>query len=699
MIGMKPHLVAVIDRSNVRIIGIQKLNNYASSLGCPKKAWNGSFRKAIFVTLCVMMLMIPNNSLHAQEKPGQTEIDPYELNLSELSRLKITSASKVTQKISEVPATVFIVTAKQIKENGYFTLEEALSDLPGFQFRNILGINSYVFQRGIPNQNNLTLLLIDGVQINELNSGGFYAGGLYNLSNIDHIEVISGPSSVAYGTNAVSGIINIITRSATEKRLEVNTLVGSFNTTKSDLNYCYTDEKKNLGIQIAGMVKKSDKANLKGQAGDNNWTDLMDNFENDYSLDVKVRLKDFVFGTNYLNKRASTATLIKSVGTDYRDYGTEWNIQFVNNYLKYNKKINEKFSYSSILYNRNATVLDNTIYYVVDTAQIGYYRPNNLTGFENILNYDFSPIYSMTGGLTFECEQLSEKASMSYSHSPSRKPPKPLKPGMDKNNLTSLFVESRLTPIRNLFLSGGVRFDQSSIYDQVLTPRAGLCYNFKGHSFRFAYADAFRAPKPWDYTDGLGNSSLLPEKMKSLETALTLSLAEDVMVDFIGYKNKLNSAITKEVTNEGFRWVNSGQIKTNGLEIYLRANAHKFNFAFNYTYNESKNELGQWVPEISKHSANANISYSLNNYIKMNLRSNYIGERENPAVIASTNSKLIEPCLIFHGALSVLNYKGFDIQLFAKNILNAAYYHTSNREPGRYRQPQRTIMFSIGYSL
>jgi outer membrane receptor for ferrienterochelin and colicin len=125
----------------------------------------------------------------------------------------------------------------------------------------------------------------------------------------------------------------------------------------------------------------------------------------------------------------------------------------------------------------------------------------------------------------------------------------------------------------------------------------------------------------------------------------------------------------------------------------------KLNFDLNYTYNESKNELGQWVPEISKHSANASISYSFNNYIKMNLRANYIGERENPTVIISTNSKFIEPCLIFHGTLSLLNYKGFDLQLLAKNILNTEYYHTSNRDPSRYRQPQRIILVSIGYSL
>ena len=277
---------------------------------------------AIIYILFITALVGSATTLVAQNKPAQQDIDFYELNLSELSKLKITSASKVPQKISEVSSTVFIITESQIKENGYFTLEEALSDLPGFQFRNTLGQNSYVFQRGVPNQNNLTLVLIDGVQVNELNSGGFYAGGQYNMANIERIEVIYGPSSVAYGTNAVTGIINIITKSALEKKAEISALIGSFNTTKSDFIYSLANDKKTFGILVSGMVKKSDKANLKGSAGDNNWTDLMDNFENDYSFDVKIQLKDFVIGTNYLYKMASTATLIKAIDSEYRDYGT-----------------------------------------------------------------------------------------------------------------------------------------------------------------------------------------------------------------------------------------------------------------------------------------------------------------------------------------------------------------------------------------
>lgn len=631
--------------------------------------------------------------------PQADSLNVYDLNLSQLSKLKITSASKIAQDISEVPSSAFVITGRQIRENGYFTLEEVLSDLPGFQFRNIQGINSYVFQRGIPNQNNLSLVLIDGVQVNELNSGGFYAGGQYNLSNVERIEVVYGPASVAYGTNAVTGIINIITKRPLDNALELNASVGSFNTSESDFSFSYANEKKQTGLLVSGMSKKSDKANLKRQAGDNNWTDLMDNFENDYSFDLKAEIKDFVIGTNYLYKQASTATLTKSTGTSYRDYGTSWNILFLNNYVKYNKKISESLACSSTLYNRNTTVLGNSVYYVLDTAQVGYYRPNNLTGFENILNYEASKIFSITGGLTLEYEYLSKKNTFSYSDSPEQKPPKPEKPEMVDNKLISIFVEPRLTLLNNLYLSGGVRFDQSSIYDQALTPRAGLIYHFSRQLLRFSYAEAYRAPKSWDYTDGLGNPSLLPEKMKSWEAAFAFSPTENLKIDITGYKNNLENAINREVTGNGYRWVNSGAINVNGLELYVRYVVGNFKSSFNYTLSQSKDKLGYFVPEISRHTGNASATYSLNEHLRINLRANYVGKRENTKWIASTNSPDIDPYLIFNGAFSLVDYNGFDIQLSAKNILNKEYYHTSNRDPDRYRQPQRVIMISVGYAF
>ena len=139
-----------------------------------------------------------------------SELDEWlEMDLSDLMNIKVTTATKREQLIDKVPATVRIITEKEIQERAYHSLEDVLKDLPGFQFRNILGFNSYTFQRGAPSQNNLILVMIDGVQINELNSGGFYGGYHYNLQNIKRIEVVYGPSSALYGTNAISGIIKI----------------------------------------------------------------------------------------------------------------------------------------------------------------------------------------------------------------------------------------------------------------------------------------------------------------------------------------------------------------------------------------------------------------------------------------------------------------------------------------------------------
>jgi len=647
------------------------------------------------ILLLMVFLFIIPNKLHSQTD----STDIYNLSLLQLSSIKITSASKTSQEITKVPSTVFIIDETQIKENGYFTLEEALSDLPGFQFRNILGINSYVFQRGVTSQNNLILVLIDGVQINELNSGGFYAGGQYNLSNIERIEVIYGPSSVVYGTNAVSGIINLVTKSVSDKKIEIGTLAGNYKTLKSDATVSHFNNKKESGFVASGMIKTTRKANLKGSEGDNNWTDLMENFENDYSFDLKIRLKDFNIGTNILYKQASTATLNKSVGTYYRDYGTSWNIRFINNYLKYNKKLSEKLTISSILYNRNATVLRNTIYYVVDTAQIGYYRPNNLTGFENILNFDLTPYFSFTSGITIEFEQLSEKNSLSFSDSPEHRPPKPQKPSLVNNSLVSFFLEPRLTIFKNLYLSGGFRLDQSTIYSHVLTPHASFIYQLNDHLFRFSYAEAFRAPKPWDYSDGLGNTSLLPEKMNSLEAAFVFSISKDFRIDLIGYKNNLENALTKEFLNENYRWTNGGKINTGGIEIFIRFAFPKIKSSLNYTYSQSYDERKEFIPEISRHTGNAGITYSFNKNIKLNLRANYTGKRKNPKTITATDSQYIEPFWVFHGALSFINHNGFNCQLLAKNIFNKEYYHTSNRDPDRYRQPQRTLMLSFSYEM
>ena len=652
--------------------------------------------KAILSLITILFFVTPN--LFAQEQDLDELLNQ---DLSKLMKIEVVSASKRRQIIGKVPATVRVITAEQIQANGYITLEEALSDLPGFQFRNIIGLNSYVFQRGAPNQNNLILVLIDGIQINELNSGGFYGGGQYNLSNVERIEVVYGPASALYGTNAVSGIINIITKNAKENQgLNVGALYGPFHTVSADAGYGYYDEKNDFGFRLSAMYKSSEKADLRGAKGDNNWSEDMENFENDYSWDVKLNYKTFTAGINYQNKQSSASTYYKSVGTPYRDRGTLWNIRFINTFLKHQYNFSQKWLLSSQLYFRDVTVMDNSIQIINDTTQVGYYRPNNLFGLETLLNYEPHEQINISGGLVFENERLAEDYSKTYSASANEKPPPPPPPPMDSYTLFSAFIQAQYFFFQSFNITAGARFDKSSFYGQVVTPRLGLVYTKKRLTAKLLYMEAFRAPKPWDYYSGLGNPHLKPEKMKSVELYTSYGLNTHFRFNLSIYKNLFHERLSKEYFPNGWRWTNQGRLNTNGLEAELEYRFAKIAAYLNYTYNESYYTQENQIPEIAKHSANMGFTYSFHKNLKWIIRANYLGKRKNPRTISATGSNYIDDALLFHTTLSLLDVHNFNFYLIVKNLFDTEYYHTSNFSTvDRYRQPQRTILLKTEYKF
>jgi len=622
------------------------------------------------------------------------------LKIEDLSNLKIVSVTKTFTKINEAPAAVRVITSETIKENGFFTLEEALSVLPGFQFRNIQGFNSYIFQRGIPNQNNLSLLLVDGIQINELNSGGFYGGGQFNLDDVERIEVVYGPASALYGTNAVSGIINIITKNPeNDAGFRLNGLYGSFNTYNGGISYSYYNEKDEFGVRFSANIKNSEKADLSGSEGDYNWSSNMENYEKDYSINLKSRYHNLSFGLIFQNKQSSRTTNYKTTGTKYLDRNTLWNISFINSYLKYDYAFSPAINLLSTLYYRNTTINDNTVAYIIDTSQVGYYRPNNLIGLENMLSYSPFLGLSLIGGILFEYESLADDYSITYSNASWEKPPAPPKPPMENNTLFSAYLQTQYKLNESFNLYGGVRFDHSSVYDNVFTPRMGIVFNYDKLSIKLLYSEAFRAPKPWDYSFGLGNAGLKPEKMRSFEISSQYSLSQNTSVNLSIYKNKLDNIIVQESINNNYRSVNKGNVEIFGVEISLEYKENPVKSFFNYTYNSSIDSSGTMTPEIAKHCANLGITYYPFNSLDMTIRCAYYGERKNPKLINSANSYFVDDAVVIYSSVSYSGFKNYRISITVDNLLNQIYYHTSNRPPDRYRQPQRTILFKIEYSI
>lgn len=631
--------------------------------------------------------------------------DILKMSFEDLMNIKVVSATKTSQTIQEAPASVFVITAEQINERGYFTLEEALSDLPGIQFRNISGFNSYIFMRGAPSQNNLILLLVDGIRINELNSGGFYAGGQYNMSDIEQIEVVYGPASALYGTNAVSGIINIITKSADKQEGQLNVSGGNFNTGMANFIVSKYNTEKDLGIKLSGQYKTTEKADLGGDAGDNNWSDTMENFENDISIATKIKYKDISSGIIYLEKISSTTTNFKTVGGSLLDRNSKWDIFFLNAFIKYTNEHHEHWSLNSDIYYRNATVKPNTIYQVIKADnlspgyQLGYYRPNNLVGVENQFNYHPADPLTIVTGLVAESEMLADGFSKSYSNSQNEMPPPPSEPDMLKNYIFSYYFQVNYM-LKNAFsMVGGMRQDFSNYYGNVLIPRVGIVYNNNNLTAKALYNTAYRSPKPWDYTYGTMNPDLMPEKMQSVEFSIASAIKKNIALGGSVFNNLINNKLTIERTDLTERWVNKDRLHTFGFEGYINMYREDFKFYANYSFNDSRDQFEMFIPEISKHTANLGFSQKLFDQIIINVRANYLGGRTNPTIIQSTGDDIIDDALIFNSNLLVKAHENLTFQLKVNNLFNAIYYHTSNRFEGRYRQPQRMILLIVSYKF
>jgi outer membrane receptor protein involved in Fe transport len=129
---------------------------------------------------------------------------------------QVTSVSKTSESLREAPAMVVVVTGEEIERRGYLDLEQVLHDLPGFDVNRTNGdIYSHVYQRGYYDEfNSRLLLLVDGVEQNDLTQGTQYLSRQYPLTNIDRVEVVYGPASTMYGANAYTGVISVITKDA-----------------------------------------------------------------------------------------------------------------------------------------------------------------------------------------------------------------------------------------------------------------------------------------------------------------------------------------------------------------------------------------------------------------------------------------------------------------------------------------------------
>lgn len=157
--------------------------------------------------------------LAAGHAESQSLRDLSDLSLEELSQVEITSVSKRPEPLSQAPAAVYVITSDDIRRSGATTLPEALRLAPNLEVARVDAQTYNISSRGMNsvNASNKLLVLIDGRSIyTPFFSSVFWDQQSVMLADLERIEVISGPGGALWGSNAMNGVVNIITKSSAD---------------------------------------------------------------------------------------------------------------------------------------------------------------------------------------------------------------------------------------------------------------------------------------------------------------------------------------------------------------------------------------------------------------------------------------------------------------------------------------------------
>src|SRR5664279_5467375 len=154
------------------------------------------------------------------QRVGSPTDDLTKLGVDELFSVQVTSVGRKAQKISKSPASVFVLTAEDIRRSGATSIPEALQWVPGVTALSVDGRSWAVSIRGSARMySDKILVMIDGRSLfTPLFSGVIWDAIAVPMGDIEQIEVVRGPGAVMWGPNAVNGVINVITKKAQQTK-------------------------------------------------------------------------------------------------------------------------------------------------------------------------------------------------------------------------------------------------------------------------------------------------------------------------------------------------------------------------------------------------------------------------------------------------------------------------------------------------
>jgi outer membrane receptor protein involved in Fe transport len=620
--------------------------------------------KNIIMYLCTGYLVLLASNIHATVNLEKKNRLKYltSLTLDELYEVEIklddvfdvfdglvktkpvTIATGAKQSAARAPAVTSVITAQDIEAIGATDLDEVLETVPGLHVMRNNPYRPIYTIRGIFSEYNPeVLMLINGVSINTLYLGdrGIAWGGM-PVNAISHVEVIRGPGSAVYGADAFAGVINVVTKTASEiAGTETGGRIGTFNTREGWLVHGSTWK----GIEVASSVeyRTTDGQNSQVEADAQTLYDQVFHTQKSFApgsvntgtenIDARIDLKKGSWqlrggyqGRQHAGTGVGLAQALDPLGyadsrrlnadlTYARQLGSHW-------------ELTHQLSYLNVSYDAH--------YVFFPAGAFGGAYPDGYIGnpgaSERHLRWDSFAFYSgfkkhllRLGAGYYNNDQYRVTETRNFGIGPTGQPIAPGSPLV--SNTDTPYVFNREAVRNNGYLSlqdvwtltpqweltTGIRYDTYSDFGDTINPRIALVWQPRlDFTSKLLYGRAFRAPSFSELYSAnnpvsLGNPNLKPETMHSWELALDYQAAQNVHLatNLFTYDIEDKIVFSPDPNGKTNTARNIGHWQGYGTEVEVRWKMNQWSSLLaNYSYTRCTDEETQYdIGHYPHHSA------------------------------------------------------------------------------------------------
>lgn len=506
-----------------------------------------------------------------------------DLSANEVDEI-IVKGARIETPASNFGSSIFILNSKDIRLRGIRSAIDAISSSPGVTTKkngSFGGVGSVRIRGASSSQ---TLVLVDGVPVNDASSpGGGYNFEYLDTSNIERIEVLRGSQSTLWGSDAIGGVVNIFTKSAEDNSVNILSETGSFGLRKINSEFGLVS---NFGKFLFLVDDTSLDGISKADRKDGNIE--KDGFEtNSYSFKGNTEINNI--------KIKGLLSYIKS-DVEYDSFGFVTGVQDGDE-----RSITEEFTGNlTIKFNLFGEKLENTFSFNQSDISRDYFTDNNLTfgadGDRRLYRYQGNTGFGIYNKIAFGFEKEESNVSL------------------DKLSIDSLFLLYQFQPIKDLVVSAGIRNDDNKGFSSKTTRKIAAAYKISENiSIKSSWGEGFKVPTIFQTTffccgANSANTNIRPEVSTSYDLGFDFSLKDKFSFSLIYFKQDVNNQINFSFSLGGYE--NIDFVESDGFEISSNSKVSEtVNLFINYSYIDSIDGNGLRLINIPKDSGELVLTY------------------------------------------------------------------------------------------